>query len=168
MSPLPGIGVHRSDSARTLASAVSQPVLYVPEFLLNYLLAERRSVNDPLEPCAPGEFRVFESVGCLQLLLFCGIVATATVVLQHSLKFVATIAVAARLKFVWQRRVYIWCCGEGVGGGRGILDPGCSGRQIRGRLRSALGRCGWRLPTLDVAGAVLWVPQPTARRSKLN
>ena len=43
MSPLPGIRVHRSDSARTRASAVSQPVLYVPEFLLYYLLAERRS-----------------------------------------------------------------------------------------------------------------------------
>ena len=93
-------------------------------------------------------------------LRFVCIVATATVVLQHSSKFVATIAVTARLKFVWQGSVYIWCCGEGVGGGRGILDPGCSGRQIRGRLRSMLGRCGWRLPTLDVAGAVLWVPQP--------
>jgi hypothetical protein len=23
-----------------------------------------RSHHDPLEPCAPGEFRVFESVGC--------------------------------------------------------------------------------------------------------
>ena len=30
-----------------------------------------RSHYDPFEPCAPGEFRVFESVGCLQLLLFC-------------------------------------------------------------------------------------------------
>ena len=50
-------------------------------------------------------------------LRFVGIVATATVVLQHSSKFVATIAVTARLKFVWQGSVYIWCCGEGVGGG---------------------------------------------------
>ena len=30
-----------------------------------------RSHHDPLEPCAPGEFRVFESVGCLQLFAFC-------------------------------------------------------------------------------------------------
>ena len=98
---------------------------------------------DPFEPCAPGEFRVFESVGCLQLFAFC---LHCCNVLQHLSKFVAVIAVTARLKFVWQGRVYIWCCGEGVGGGRGILDPGCSGRQIRGRLRSTLGRCGWRLP----------------------
>ena len=116
-----------------------------------------RSHHDPFEPCAPGEFRVFESVGCLQLFAFCLYCCN---VLQHLSKFVAVIAVTARLKFVWQGRVYIWCCGEGAGGGRGILDPGCSGRQIRGRLRSTLGRCGWRLPTLDVAGAVLWVPQP--------
>ena len=113
-----------------------------------------RSHYDPFEPCAPKR-GLFCSCCC-----FVGIVATATVVLQHSSKFVATIAVTARLKFVWQGSVYIWCCGEGAGGGRGILDPGCSGRQIRGRLRSTLGRCGWRLPTLDVAGVVLWVPQP--------
>ena len=30
-----------------------------------------RSHYDPFEPCAPGEFRVFESVVVLQLLLFC-------------------------------------------------------------------------------------------------
>ena len=104
----------------------------------------------------------------LRCLRFVCIVATATVVLQHSSKFVATIAVTARLKFVWQGSVYIWCCGEGVGGGRGILDPGCSGRQIRGRLRSTLGRCGWRLPTLDVAGAVLWVPQPDLMANRMR
>jgi hypothetical protein len=114
----------------------------------------------------PSNHALWVSFVCSKAWLFCscccfvGIVATATVVLQHSSKFVATIAVTARLKFVWQGSVYIWCCGEGVGGGRGIQDPGCSGRQIRGRLRSTLGRCGWRLPTLDVAGAVLWVPQP--------
>ena len=104
-----------------------------------------RSHHDPLEPCAPGEFRVFESGLFCRCCCFVGIVATATVVSQHSSKFVATIAVTARLKFVWRRA----CCGEGVGGGRGILDPGCSGRQIRGWLRSALGRCGWRLPGIS-------------------
>ena len=30
-----------------------------------------RSHYDPLEPCAPGEFRVFESVGCLQFSALC-------------------------------------------------------------------------------------------------
>ena len=74
-----------------------------------------RSHYDPLEPCAPGEFRVFESVGCLQLFAFC---LHCCNVLQHLSKFVAVIAVTARLKFVWQGRVYIRCCGEGVGGGR--------------------------------------------------
>ena len=62
---------------------------------------------DPFEPCAPGEFRVFESVGCLQLFAFC---LHCCNVLQHLSKFVAVIAVTARLKFVWQGRVYIWCC----------------------------------------------------------
>ena len=74
-----------------------------------------RSHYDPFEPCAPGEFRVFESVGCLQLFAFC---LHCCNVLQHLSKFVAVIAVTARLKFVWQGRVYIRCCGEGVGGGR--------------------------------------------------
>ena len=115
-----------------------------------------RSHYDPLEPCAPGEFRVFEAWLFSRCCCFVGIVATATVVSQHSSKFVATIAVTARLKFVWQGSVYIWCCE----GGRGILDPGCSGRQIRGRLRSTLGRCGWRLPPWMLAGVVLWVWQP--------
>ena len=57
-------------------------------------------------------------------------------VLQHLSKFVAAIAVTARLKFVRQGRVYIWCCGEGVGGGQTNLDLGCSGRQ------------SWNLPAL--------------------
>ena len=77
-----------------------------------------RSHYDPLEPCAPGEFRVLKAWVVCSCCCFVGSVATATVVLQHSSKFVATIAVTARLKFVWQGRVYIRCRGEGVGGGR--------------------------------------------------
>ena len=55
-----------------------------------------RSHHDPLEPCAPGEFRVFKAWLFAVVLRFVCIVATATVVLQHSSKFVATIAVTAR------------------------------------------------------------------------
>ena len=69
----------------------------------------------------------------LPLLLFCWYCCNSTVVLQHSSKFVATIAVTARLKFVWQGRVYIWCCREGAGGGRTNRDLGCSGRQFHRR-----------------------------------
>ena len=52
-----------------------------------------------------GEFRLFESVGCLQLFAFCWHCCN---VLQHLSKFVAVIAVTARLKFVRQGRVYIY------------------------------------------------------------
>ena len=82
-----------------------------------------RSHYDPFKPCAPGEFRVFESVGCLQLFAFC---LHCCNILQHLSKFVAVIAVTARLKFVWQGRVYIRCHGEGVWGRANHLDPGCS------------------------------------------
>ena len=93
-------------------------------------------------------------------LRFVCIVATATVVLQHSSKFVATIAVTARLKFVWQGRVYIRCCREGDGGGRttSILA-------VRVWLFGSSGPshlCGWDSP------APMWARHgvtPTTHRS---
>ena len=111
-----------------------------------------RSHYDPFEPCAPGEFRVFESVGCLQLFAFC---LHCCNVLQHLSKFVAVIAVTARLKFVWQGRVYIRCRGEGVGGGRttSILA-------VRVWLFGSSGPshlCGWDSP------APMWAASPSLR-----
>ena len=82
-----------------------------------------RSHHDPLEPCALGEFRVFESVGCFQLLLFC----------RH-------------------------CCNSD--GRFATLFDFC-GYDCCDRLRSTLGRCGWRLPPWVLAGVVQWVPHPS-------
>ena len=44
-----------------------------------------RSHHDPLEPCAPGEFRVFESVGCF------AVVAVLLVLLQQRRSFCNTL-----------------------------------------------------------------------------
>ena len=112
--------------------------------------------HGPLEPCAPGEFRVFESVGCLQLLLFCrhccnsdGRFATLFQICGYDC------SVTARLKFVWQGRVYIRCRGEGVGGGRttSILA-------VRVWLFGSSGPshlCGWDSP------APMWAASPSLR-----
>ena len=109
---------------------------------------------------APRVSFVCSKRGCLQLFAFCLHCCNSDGRFATLFEICGYDCCDSSIKFVWQGSVYIWCCGEGVEGGRGILDPGCSGRQIRGRLRSTLGRCGWRLPTLDVAGVVLWVPQP--------
>ena len=84
---------------------------------------------------------------------FVGIVATATVVLQHSSKFVATIAVTARLKFVG-KAAYIFGVAErvlGVGEESWILAV-LDGRYVAGYVRRWEGVVGgyqpwmWRGP----------------------
>ena len=70
---------------------------------------------------ALGEFRVLKAWVVCSCLPFVGIVATVTVALQHSSKFVAAIAVTAGLNYVqhWEGVVGGYNT-LGVGGGRAV------------------------------------------------
>ena len=95
-----------------------------------------RSHYDPLEPCAPGEFRVFESVVVLLLFAFCLRCCNSDGRFATLFEICGYDCCDSSIEICFGKAAYIFGVAGRVWGVGGILDPGCSGRQIRGRFRS--------------------------------